>query len=236
MRQFEPEIAAILSNHRYKKCLFCRDERELGAVIAFCLREPGDPISTAGICVDCARHDDATLVEMTQQEVFPERVARVLEVSALCDELEAEGLLETVGVDPVTGSKIRRLTAKGRERADLLKPEVTMSKGTESKFTPDRFNDNDHELLMAAARLTLRLALHERDSEIDDPNNFFSLFERIENLMAAYVNSEDGKFDADTPSLMLSSFANAVAMTIAMSPPLRAAVADHLASEQDNDP
>jgi len=74
------------------------------------------------------------------------------------------------------------------------------------------------------------------DSEIDDPNNFFSLHERIENLMAAYVNSEDGKVDADQPSAMLSSFANAVAMTIAVSPPLRAAVAAHLASTPDNDP
>jgi hypothetical protein len=111
-----------------------------------------------------------------------------------------------------------------------------MSKGTESKFTPDRFNDNDHELLMAAARLTLRLALNDRNSEIDDPNSFFSLYERIEDLMAAYVNTEDGKVDADKPSAMLSTFANAVAMTIAMSPPLRVAVADHLASTQDNDP
>jgi hypothetical protein len=111
-----------------------------------------------------------------------------------------------------------------------------MSKGTEPKFTPDSFDGNDHELLMAAARLTLRLALNDRDSEIDDPNNFFSLYERIENLMAAYVNSEDGKVDADKPSAMLSTFANAVAMTIAMSPPLRAAVAAYLATTQDSDP
>ena len=111
-----------------------------------------------------------------------------------------------------------------------------MSKSTEPKFTPDRFDGNDHELLMAAARLTLRLALNDRDSEIDDPNNFFSLFERIKNLMGAYVNSEDGKFDADTPTLMLSTFANAVAMTIAISPPLRAAVVAHLAATPDNDP
>jgi hypothetical protein len=105
-----------------------------------------------------------------------------------------------------------------------------------NKFTPDYFDGNDHELLMAAARLTLRLVLNDRDSEIDDPNNFFSLFERIENLMAAYVNSKDGKVDADQPSAMLTSFANAVAMTIALSPSLRTAVAAHLAMTQDNDP
>jgi hypothetical protein len=104
------------------------------------------------------------------------------------------------------------------------------------KFTPDSFDDNGHELLMAAARLTLRLALNDPDSEIDDPNSFFSLSERLQDLMAAYVNSEDGKVDADAPSVMLSQFANAVAMTIALSPSLRAAVAAHLASTQDNDP
>jgi hypothetical protein len=36
-------------------------------VIAFCWREPGAEICTAGICVDCARHDDATLVEMSNK-------------------------------------------------------------------------------------------------------------------------------------------------------------------------
>jgi hypothetical protein len=113
----------------------------------------------------------------------------------------------------------------------------TMSKGTEPKFIPDRFDGDDHELLMAAARLTLRLALHDPHSEIDDPNNFLSLYKRIDNLMAAYVNSEDGKEDADEgPSTTLSIFANAVAMTIADAPELRAAVAAHLATKQDNDP
>jgi hypothetical protein len=112
-----------------------------------------------------------------------------------------------------------------------------MSKNTEPKFIPDRFDGNNHELLMAAARLTLRLALNGPDSEIDEPNNLFSLYERIENLLAAYVNSEDGKADADDqPSTMLSTFASAVAMTIADEPSLRAAVAAHLATKQDNDP
>jgi hypothetical protein len=89
---------------------------------------------------------------------------------------------------------------------------------------------------MAAARLTLRLALNDPNNEIDHQNNFFSLHERIENLMAAYVNSEDGKVDADKPSAMLSTFANAVAMIIATSPPLRVAVAAYLATTQDSDP
>jgi hypothetical protein len=112
-----------------------------------------------------------------------------------------------------------------------------MSKNTEPKFIPDRFDGNNHELLMAAARLTLRLALNGPDSEIDDPNNLFSLYERIENLLAAYVNSEDGKEDADErPSATLLAFASAVAMTIADAPSLRAAVAAHLASTQDRDP
>ena len=70
MRQFEPEIGAILSNHSYKQCHFCRDDRELGAVIAFCWREPGAESFTAGICVDCAQHDDATLVRDDAR--FPE--------------------------------------------------------------------------------------------------------------------------------------------------------------------
>jgi hypothetical protein len=104
------------------------------------------------------------------------------------------------------------------------------------KFTPDHFDDNGHELLMTAARVTLRLALNDPDSKIDHPNNFFSLYERIQTLMAAYVNSKDGKVDADQPSAMLASFANAVAMTIALSPSLRAAAAAHLATTQDNDP
>jgi len=33
--------------------------------------------------------------------------------------MEAMGLLETVGLDPITGLKRRQLTAKGRELAEL---------------------------------------------------------------------------------------------------------------------
>ena len=111
-----------------------------------------------------------------------------------------------------------------------------MSEDPKPKFTPANFADDGYALLMAAARLTLRLALNDPDSKIDHPNSFFSFYERIQTLLAAYVNSKDGKVDADDPGRHLASFATAVAMTIALSPSLRAAVAAHLATTQDNDP
>src|SRR5262249_49234126 len=86
------------------------------AVIAFCLREPNADIYTAGICTHCARHSDEQLAQMTQQKVFRDLFVRMLE--KMCDEWEATGLLETVGIDPVTGLKQRRLTAKGWEKAE----------------------------------------------------------------------------------------------------------------------
>jgi hypothetical protein len=116
-----PAVGDAISEHPdNKKCLFCGDGHEIGAVIAFCWREPEAEICTAGICVDCAGHDDEKLVEMTQQEVFPDRVERLLYIEALCEKLEAAGLLETMGTDPVTGSKVRRITAKGKECPDYL--------------------------------------------------------------------------------------------------------------------
>ena len=115
-----PEIGEVISEHPdNKKCLFCGDGHEIGAVIAFCWRDPGAVIWRAGICMDCAGHDDEKLAEMTQQEVFPDCVEHLLSTIKLCDELEAEGLLETVGIDPVTGSKVRQMTAKGREHPEL---------------------------------------------------------------------------------------------------------------------
>ena len=63
-----PAVGDAISEHPdNRKCLFCGDGHEIGAVIAFCWREPGAEICTAGICVDCARHDDATLVEMSNK-------------------------------------------------------------------------------------------------------------------------------------------------------------------------
>jgi hypothetical protein len=85
---------------------------------------------------------------------------------------------------------------------------------------------------MAAARLTLRIAVTDPDDSI----NFRSLYERIDTLMAAYVNSADGIAIADEPNVMLTEFANAVAIAIAAEPSLRAAVAAHLASTEDTDP
>ena len=78
-------------------------------MIAFCWREPNAEICTRQDSAWIARrHDDEKLAEMTQQEVFPERVKWLLYIEALCEKLEATGLLETVGTDPVTGSKVRR--------------------------------------------------------------------------------------------------------------------------------
>jgi hypothetical protein len=115
-----PSVGDAISEHPdNKKCLFCGDGHEIGAVIAFGLREPEPQFYTAGICMDCAGHDDEKLAEMTQQEVFPDCVEHLLSTIKLCDELEAEGLLETVGIDPVTGSKVRQMTAKGREHPEL---------------------------------------------------------------------------------------------------------------------
>src|SRR5215813_10699404 len=96
-----PEMGEVISEHPdNKKCLFCGDGHEIGAVIAFCWREPGAEIYTAGICTDCAGRDDEKLAEMTQQEVFPDRVAQLLSIEEMCDQMEAKGLLETVGIDP----------------------------------------------------------------------------------------------------------------------------------------
>jgi hypothetical protein len=105
----------------------------------------------------------------------------------------------------------------------------------EPKFIPDRFADDPgHELLIAAARLTLRLAVHDRNAKFGDPNSIFSLLERIKVLMAAYVNSEDGEADANDggPALMLLEFANAVSMIIGEVPSLQAAVTACLAAYQ----
>jgi hypothetical protein len=110
---------------------------------------------------------------------------------------------------------------------------------TPKRFTPDSFGYYDDQLLEAAARLTLRLALRCdwvegcEPLDDDDPDSWNSLYERIQNVMAAYVNSREGK---DEPSFLLSRFAGSVAHVIASEPSLLAAVAAYLASTQDNDP
>jgi hypothetical protein len=122
-----PEVADAISEYSDdEKCLFCGDGREIGAVIAFCGREPNADIYTAGICTHCAGHSDEQLAQMTQQRVIREPVVRLIE--KMCDELEAMGLLETVGIDPVTGLKQRRLTAKGQEKGALEAEAKRLSK------------------------------------------------------------------------------------------------------------
>jgi hypothetical protein len=79
-----PEVGDAISGHpKNGKCLFCGDGRKIVAVIAFCWHEPDAEIYTAGICMGCeALHSDEKLAEMTQQEVFPDRVALVLSTQA----------------------------------------------------------------------------------------------------------------------------------------------------------
>ena len=118
-------VADAISGHPQDgKCLFCGQIHEIVAVIAFCWREPDAHLCTAGICQRCeAGHTDEKLAEMVQQKVFSDRVARLRSIEEASDKLEARGLLETIGVDPITGSKRRQLTAKGRQYAKLAAQE-----------------------------------------------------------------------------------------------------------------
>jgi hypothetical protein len=106
---------------------------------------------------------------------------------------------------------------------------------------PIPFDDNPDEMLEAAARLTLRLALRcdwvegcEDTDDPHDPDSWDSLYERIRDLMGAYVHSREGK--DEKPSYLLARFAGSVAHVIASIPSLRGAVAADLASKTDNDP
>src|SRR5262249_32956133 len=116
-----PEVGGVISGHPDNgKCLFCGDGHEIMAVIAFRWREPDGHLYTAAIWMGReARYSDHKLAEMTQQEVFSDRVAHVLSIEEACGQMEAMGLLDTVGLDPITGLKRRQLTAKGRELAEL---------------------------------------------------------------------------------------------------------------------
>src|SRR5262245_60023046 len=108
------------------------------------------------------------------------------------------------------------------------------------------YDENPDELLEAAARLSLRLSQRcdwvEECEDTDDPNDrdsWNSLYERIWDLMNAYVHSREGKDKQgkdESPDTLLTRFAGSVAHVIASVPSLRAAVAAHLASTQDNDP
>jgi hypothetical protein len=108
-----------------------------------------------------------------------------------------------------------------------------------TKFTPDSFDDPD-EFLEAAARLTLRLALRCEwvegctDKDDDDPDSWNGLYERIGDLMGAYVHSNEG--EGEKPDRLMARFAGSVANVIAKVPSIRVAVAEVLASTPDNDP
>jgi hypothetical protein len=74
---------------------------------------------------------------------------------------------------------------------------------------PIPFDDNPDEMLEAAARLTLRLALRcdwvegcEDTDHPHDPDSWDSLYERIRDLMGAYVHSREGK--DEKPSNLLA--------------------------------
>jgi hypothetical protein len=104
------------------------------------------------------------------------------------------------------------------------------------KFTPP-FHDNPDKLLQVAARLTLRLVLHCDDwlhKRGDDLGDLNSLYGRIQDLVHAYVLSQEGK--PMNESIVLAAFAHAVAKVIADEPSLRTAVVAYLATKTDNDP
>jgi hypothetical protein len=107
------------------------------------------------------------------------------------------------------------------------------------KFTLDSFDDPE-QLLTAAARLTLRLSQRCywvegcTDKDDDDPDSWNGLYERISDLMGAYVHSAEG--EGERPEFLMARFAAAVADIIAMVSSLRTAVAAALASKPDNDP
>jgi hypothetical protein len=103
-----PKVADEISKHPdNRECFFCGESHEIGAVIAFYLREPEADAYTAGIFVDCAKHDDEKLAERTH------RVEGLREYMQMSDELEEMGFLETTGIDPITGERQRRITDKG---------------------------------------------------------------------------------------------------------------------------
>jgi hypothetical protein len=101
------------------------------------------------------------------------------------------------------------------------------------RFTPDSFGAAypHDQLLEMAARLTLRLSQRCywvggcTDKDDDDPDSWNGLYERISDLMGAYVHTSQQKF---------WPFALALRV-IASVPSLQAAVAADLAAKPDND-
>jgi len=94
--------------------------------------------------------------------------------------------------------------------------------GWTTRFTP----------LMAAACLTLRLALRDHgDKDPDDPDSWDTLYKRIDDLMGAYARGAEG--EGERPEVLLGLFASHVAHVIASTPSIRAAVAVALTTKQD---
>jgi len=98
------------------------------------------------------------------------------------------------------------------------------------------------ELLEAAARLTLRLALRcdwvegcEDKDDPDEPDSWNGIYERIGDLMEAYIHSREGQ-DGSGPDRLMTRFADIVADTLAKIPSLRTTVAAYVASRPDEDP
>lgn len=115
---------------------------------------------------------------------------------------------------------IRRLDAitigeRTRRRRPSLNARRNMSRDT-------------NELLEEAARLTLRLSLRCNDWLVEGANldSLNSLWMRIQDLMHAYVISEEGKMLSENMSL--SNFAMAVANAIANVPSIQEAVVANL--------
>src|SRR5262249_58089884 len=102
-----PEVADEISEDGKEGVwLVCGDGHKISEVIAFRWRVDAGVCAvktcgTGGICVDCARHSDEKLAEMILH-ALPDRDARQ---HSVMEEMEAMGLLETVGIDPITGSK-----------------------------------------------------------------------------------------------------------------------------------
>jgi hypothetical protein len=111
----------------------------------------------------------------------------------------------------------------------------------------DRFEDNPDELLNAAARLTLRLALRcvlvdgrwgdDPDLENDDdPDSWGGIYERIRILMGAYIRSREGVSEDKGPDICMAHLAASIAAVIANIPSLRAAIAADVVLKPDEDP
>src|SRR5262249_9702157 len=120
---------------------------------------------------------------------------------------EAVRLKHKVERETYTDFQLARFAREGREWQRRRLNVIVGGMSHDEPHTPKKFD----ELLTAAARLTLRLALAAQDYDdvsIHDHTN------GIANLMAAYVNSEQGKKFADRPDLLLTRVVSVIATII----------------------